>query len=299
MARRLLGLVADREYGLFPAAPVMLAALLAAGRFLRAFRLMGVGTVATTAAVLVMSSFWVWWGGASAPARFLAVALPAQALWLAFLWSRAGRPARRVLSIALGLTAAITALYASLDDGARVATFPDGRGSILRGALALRRRRPGPAVLVPSRRTDTARRWCWRCVDRDDRSRIVDGCQTARHPRRRHRHRNRRPADPRGGRPRRRPWVAHCRGPRRGRRRQRAGRATRGARTPGWSAWAPARGGPAPSTSCQRRPARHTRVDSDPRADAAPRAQPAGRPLPDSRPATLDGRRCPPRRARA
>ena len=130
MARGLLGLVADHEYGLLPAAPVMAAALWAAGRFVAAFRLVGVATIATTAGVFIMASFWVWWGGDSAPARFLTVTLPAQALWLAFLWSRAGGGGRRVLTLALGLTAGITALYASVDDGARVATFADGRGSI-------------------------------------------------------------------------------------------------------------------------------------------------------------------------
>ena len=130
MARGLLGLVADHEYGLLPAAPVMAAALWAAGRFTGAFRLVGVATIATTAGVFVMASFWVWWGGDSAPARFLTVTLPAQALWLAFLWSRTSGGGRRVLSLALGLTAGMTALYASVDGGARVVTFADGRGSI-------------------------------------------------------------------------------------------------------------------------------------------------------------------------
>ena len=105
MTRGLLGLVADHEYGLLPAAPVMAAALWAAPRFVSAFRVVGVATIATTAGVFVMASLSVWWGGDSAPARFLTVTLPAQALWLAFLWSRVGIGGRRVLALSLGVTA--------------------------------------------------------------------------------------------------------------------------------------------------------------------------------------------------
>ena len=130
MTRGLLGLVADHEYGLLPAAPVMAAALWAAPRFVAAFPLVGAATIATTAGVFVIASLWVWWGGDSAPARFLTVTLPAQALWLAFLWSRVGVGGRRVLALALGLTGGMTALYASIDAGARVYNFADGRGSI-------------------------------------------------------------------------------------------------------------------------------------------------------------------------
>jgi hypothetical protein len=130
MARGLLGLAADHEYGLLPAAPVMAAALWACGRFVAAFRWIGVATIAVAAGVLGMASFWMWWGGDSAPARFLTVTLPVLALWLAFLWSRSGPGGRRVLSLALGVTAGLTALYAAVDGGARVYTFADGRGSI-------------------------------------------------------------------------------------------------------------------------------------------------------------------------
>ena len=108
----------------------MAAAAWAAIGFTRAFPLLGVASGAATLGVLVMASFWVWWGGDSAPARFLAVTLPAQSLWLAWLWSRAGRGARRVLIIALAVTAAMTLLYATVDGGARAYAFADGRGSV-------------------------------------------------------------------------------------------------------------------------------------------------------------------------
>jgi len=129
----LLGLLADREYGLFPAAPVMLAAVVALPAFARAFPLIGASTGLVAAGVLGMSSLWVWWGGDSAPARFLAVVLPALALWLAHLWSRSGAPVRRVLSLALAITATMTVLYATIDEGGKAYNFPDGRGSIFEG----------------------------------------------------------------------------------------------------------------------------------------------------------------------
>jgi hypothetical protein len=130
MGRGLLGLVADHQYGLVPAAPVMAAAAWAAVGFTRAFPLLGVASVAATLGVLVVSSFWVWWGGDSAPARFLTVTLPALALWLAHLWSRTGPGGRRVLVLALGATSAMTLLYAGVDGGARAYAFADGRGSV-------------------------------------------------------------------------------------------------------------------------------------------------------------------------
>lgn len=129
----LLGLLADREYGLFPAAPVMLAAVAAWPAFARTFPIIGASTALATIGVLGMSSLWVWWGGDSAPARFLVVVLPTLALWLAHLWARSGVPARRLLSIALAITATMTVLYATVDDGGRAFNFPDGRGSIFEG----------------------------------------------------------------------------------------------------------------------------------------------------------------------
>ena len=90
MGRGLLGLAADHQYGLVPAAPVMAAAAAAAmaspapSPSRRCHCRM-------TASVVVVSSLWVWWGGDAAPARFLVVTLPAMALWLAWLWSTARR----------------------------------------------------------------------------------------------------------------------------------------------------------------------------------------------------------------
>jgi hypothetical protein len=130
MARGLLGLAADHQYGLLPAAPVMAAGVWGLAAFARAFPLIGVATGIAAAGVLVTSSAWVWWGGDAAPARFLTVVLPALALWAAHAWSVCGAGGRRVLSLALAASAAMTALYARVDGGARAYAFADGRGSV-------------------------------------------------------------------------------------------------------------------------------------------------------------------------
>jgi hypothetical protein len=130
MARGLLGLFADHQYGLLPAAPVMAAGIWGLARFVRAFPLIGAATGVAAAGVLVMSSAWVWWGGDAAPARFLTVVLPALALWAAHAWSASGAGGRRVLSLALAASATMTALYALVDGGARAYAFADGRGSV-------------------------------------------------------------------------------------------------------------------------------------------------------------------------
>ena len=126
----LLGLLADREFGLFPVAPVMVAAPVALWMFLRRHPLAGVATGLLAAGTWGMSSLWVWWGGDAAPARFLTVVIPALALWLAVLWAEATAPTRRLLTIGLTLSAAMTGLLAGLEGGARAYNFPDGRRSV-------------------------------------------------------------------------------------------------------------------------------------------------------------------------
>ncbi|MGE0363909.1 MAG: hypothetical protein AB7H93_08520 [Vicinamibacterales bacterium] len=130
MARGLVGLIADQEYGLVPSAPVMAIAIAALPRFLRACPAVGAATALAAAGVLAMSSLWMWWGGDSAPARFLVVTLPALALWMAHGWSSATAGGRRVMVLGLAVSAAMTVLYASIDGGARAYAFADGRASV-------------------------------------------------------------------------------------------------------------------------------------------------------------------------
>jgi hypothetical protein len=130
IGRGLLGLLADHEYGLWPAAPAMAVAAWALPGFVRVFPLIGTTTGVAVSGVLVTSSAWVWWGGDAAPARFLTVVLPALALWAAKLWATSADGGRRLMLLGLAATATLTALYALVDGGARAYAFADGRGSI-------------------------------------------------------------------------------------------------------------------------------------------------------------------------
>ena len=130
MGRGLVGLLVDQEYGLLPVAPVMALAAVAVPRFIRAFPAIGGATALMTGGVLAMSSLWMWWGGDSAPARFLVVALPALSLWLAHRWAIGDVGQRRVVVLLLAVTAAVTVLFATVEDGARAYAFADGRASV-------------------------------------------------------------------------------------------------------------------------------------------------------------------------
>jgi hypothetical protein len=125
-----LGLLADQEFGLLPAAPVFLAAPMA---FVAAWRRAATLAMASGIAavlVLVMSSLWVWWGGDSAPARFLVVLVPALGIWLGVYWARSGPGVRQALAVGLAFTLGSTWLLASVDGGAHAFNYPDGKGSV-------------------------------------------------------------------------------------------------------------------------------------------------------------------------
>ncbi len=127
---RMLAMLTDLEFGLFPTTPVTIAAPIAFVFFLRRHRLPGLATGLTALGVWSSSSLWVWWGGDAAPGRFLLVTLPLVAAWLAELWQRSGPPARRLLVMSLVLSGTFTALTASVDGGARAYNFPDGRFTV-------------------------------------------------------------------------------------------------------------------------------------------------------------------------
>jgi hypothetical protein len=87
----LVGLFADQRFGLFAYAPVLLFAFAGVGYMVwgRAHRRLGVEYLFVLVPyVLVITHFAMWWGGASAPARFLVpvlgmLAIPAAVAWTA------------------------------------------------------------------------------------------------------------------------------------------------------------------------------------------------------------------------
>jgi hypothetical protein len=131
--RGVLGLLFDQKFGLLIYAPVY--ALAAAGCFWmlrdRATRVFALQLLAL-AAVFVASTtrFYMWWGGSSAPARFLVPALPLFAPMIAVAFDRArGFAGRSVFWTACGIGVFIAA--AGLAEPRRLFSDPHGYSFLL------------------------------------------------------------------------------------------------------------------------------------------------------------------------
>jgi hypothetical protein len=128
------GLLFDAQFGLMTVAPVFALAVAGLGAMLIGGRRDGdpstglgpsearaVGAtiaVAFVAYVVASASYRMWWGGASAPARFLAPMLLPLGVPIGLAWSRARGPASRALAVAaLVVTAFVTLILAGVDGG--------------------------------------------------------------------------------------------------------------------------------------------------------------------------------------
>lgn len=129
----LTGLVGDQQFGLLTSAPVYLAAIAGifplARRHPRLTLEIALLTVAYTAAV---GSYTMWWGGFSAPARFLVVILPVAALPLAALWQASRTTATRAIVLAvLAISLALVLPRVFAHDGALLYNVRDGYDLLL------------------------------------------------------------------------------------------------------------------------------------------------------------------------
>lgn len=132
IGRGLAGLAVDQQFGLFAAAPVML---------LAAFGMLRLGRTRLTLAlecsvvslpyVLLVASFGMWWGGWSAPARFLVCLLPLSVPLLALAWQAAGRTGRSVCVALILIGAANVLARMFLLDGRLLYNFRDGHDVLL------------------------------------------------------------------------------------------------------------------------------------------------------------------------
>ena len=105
----LTGLLADQQFGLIATAPVLAFAVAGVGAMLfaradfpraRELRLLGLVLLLVCAPyALAASSYRMWWGGFSGPARFLVPLVPALAAPLAVLFARARTNTTRALAI--------------------------------------------------------------------------------------------------------------------------------------------------------------------------------------------------------
>ena len=128
-----VGLLFDQQFGLLPAAPVYLCALLGIAHLARRLpRLTLELLVLVLPYGLVVAAYEMWWGGESSPARFLVpillpLAIPA-GVW--FQSSR-GRAARLLGLGALALSALVTMTLAGVDRGALLYNSRDGASRLL------------------------------------------------------------------------------------------------------------------------------------------------------------------------
>ena len=114
--RGLVGLLFDQKFGLLVYGPVYAIAVVGLWPMLRRreLRWFGVGLVATILAfTLSTTRMYMWWGGSSAPARFLVPLLPLVAPFIAVAYDELRGPTGRALAGALALVSVAFALVAA------------------------------------------------------------------------------------------------------------------------------------------------------------------------------------------
>ena len=111
--RGVLGLLFDQKFGLLAYSPVYLLAAVGCWAMLRRpnQRLLGTALLATFVVYLASTTrYYMWWGGASAPARFLVPALPLVAPFIAITFQELRSPTARA---AAGLLVAFSLCVAA------------------------------------------------------------------------------------------------------------------------------------------------------------------------------------------
>ena len=111
LPRGLLGLSFDQEFGLLPYSPIYLLALVGAWKMIRRRETRGyvLGLLLVVGAFLVSTTqAYMWWGGASVPARFVVPIVPVLAPMIAYaMHEMRGGPARGVIGLTLLLSVGI------------------------------------------------------------------------------------------------------------------------------------------------------------------------------------------------
>lgn len=131
----LLGLLVDQQYGLLAAAPVLLVAGAAMRRLYGRHapdRAAGAATallvMCAIAYVLLVASYRMWWGGLSAPARFLAPVMLPLGLAVAVGWQELRSHASRHVAVALlAVSLALSTAMVVVDNGRLAYDERDGR----------------------------------------------------------------------------------------------------------------------------------------------------------------------------
>jgi hypothetical protein len=124
----LAGLLIDQQFGLLTNAPVFLVALAGIAWMLwRRDRLAIEIAIITLPYALATAAYPMWWGGWSAPARFLVPVLLLGSIPIAVLWTEARtHTARALIGVAFGLTLWLTLFMLSIHRGRIVYNDRDG-----------------------------------------------------------------------------------------------------------------------------------------------------------------------------
>ena len=130
----LAGLLFDQQFGLVSNAPVYLLVLPGLVMLARdgRRRLAGELVLSVLPYLVLVGAYRMWWGGASAPARFAVPSLLVLAVPLACLWSRAGRAATRALAVTLlAASVLMCAALGFVDQGRLLENQRDGYSRLL------------------------------------------------------------------------------------------------------------------------------------------------------------------------
>ncbi|MGE3189554.1 MAG: hypothetical protein AB7N90_07715, partial [Vicinamibacterales bacterium] len=126
------GLFTDQQFGLFASAPMLVAAVVGLVPLARRHPRLATELVAVAVPyALAVASYRMWWGGYSAPARFLVVLLLPLAVPAAVAWQAGARAARAGMAALVGLGLALVGVRAAVDGGRLVYNGRDGHDLLL------------------------------------------------------------------------------------------------------------------------------------------------------------------------
>ena len=126
------GLFVDQQFGLVPNAPIYIAAVLGLVHMIRRHPRLAIEiALLVVPYAIAVASYRMWWGGLSAPARFLVPLLPAMALPVAWLWAHGSRAWRAGMLGLLLIGGGMVAMRLTVDQGVLLFNARDGYDLLL------------------------------------------------------------------------------------------------------------------------------------------------------------------------